>query len=77
MGSFTVGVEPDRIRSGETIHIGWSLGPTQDGAQPWPRAEVAYAHLDRFVLLGHVACGQQTTGSAGRQPVPAQKPFMP
>jgi hypothetical protein len=77
MGSFTVGVEPDRIRSGQTIHIGWSLGPTQDGGQPWPSAEVAYAHLDRFVLLGQVGCGQQTTGSAGRQPAPAQKPFMP
>jgi hypothetical protein len=77
MGSFTVGVEPDRIRSGQTIHIGWSLGPAQGGAQPWPRAEVAYAHLDRFVLLAEVGCGQQTTGSAGRQPAPAQKQFMP
>jgi hypothetical protein len=77
MGSFTVGIELDRIQSGRTIHIGWSLGPSQDGGQPWPRAEVAYAHLDRFVLLGQVGCGEHATGGAGRRPAPAQKQFLP
>ena len=77
MGSFTVGVETDRIRANQTIHIGWSLGPTQDGTQPWPRAEVAYAHLDRFVLIGDVTCGGRTKATANRQPAPQQPRFMP
>jgi hypothetical protein len=77
MGSFTVGVETDRIRTNRTIHIGWSLGPTQDATQLWPRAEVAYAHLDRFVLIGDVTCGERTKGTADRQPGPPQPRFLP
>jgi hypothetical protein len=76
MGSFTVGIENDRIAARRTIRIRWSIGP-QEGDQPWPLAEVAYAHLDRFLLIGQVACGQRTTGSAGRAPAPDQPRFMP
>jgi DNA-binding transcriptional regulator of glucitol operon len=77
MGSFTVGIEPDRIQSHRTIRIGWSLAPTEDGLQPWPRAEIAYAHLDRFVLIGSVGCGEKSSGSAKATPAPAQERFLP
>jgi hypothetical protein len=77
MGSFTVFVDEAPIQSGRTIRITWSIRPDQDGAQPWPRIEVAYAHLDRFLLLGQVACGEHTTGSADATPAPEQDPFLP
>ena len=77
LGSFTVGIQLEQIRSNHTIRIVWPLGPMQDGTQPWPRAEVAYAHLDRFVLIGDVTCGERARGTADRQPAPQQPGFMP
>ena len=58
IGSFTVGIDNGRIRAGHPIRIVWALTPSLDGPQTWPRAEVAYAHLDRFVMIGTVGCGE-------------------
>ena len=69
IGSFTVGIEPSALAPGRTIRIAWVVAPSQDGTQPPPRAEVAYAHLDRFLLLGTVGCGERRNGIP--QPLPA------
>ena len=61
IGSFTIGVEQSAIRAGHTIRATWLLTPTSDSAA-WPRIEVAYAHLDRFLLIGTVGCGETTIG---------------
>ena len=72
IGSFTIGIDNGRIRAGRTIRIVWSLAPTQDGPPAWPRAEVAYAHLDRFVLIGTVGCGEHAPATADTRPAPNQ-----
>ncbi|MEA2549643.1 MAG: hypothetical protein QOE42_2241 [Chloroflexota bacterium] len=77
IGSFTVGIDNNRIRAGRTIRIVWALVPTQDGPTAWPRAEVAYAHLDRFVLIGRVGCGEHAVATAGTVPASAQPRFLP
>jgi hypothetical protein len=70
IGSFTAGVDADRIAANRTIRITWTIVPMQDGEQPWPRAEVAYAHLDRFLIQGTIGCGERSTGA----PVPGATP---
>jgi hypothetical protein len=77
IGSFTVGIDNNRIRGGRTIRIVWALVPMQDGPTAWPRAEVAYAHLDRFVLIGKVGCGEHAVATAGTVAVSAQRRFLP
>jgi hypothetical protein len=36
----------------------------------WPLFEVAYAHLDRFLGIGTVGCGQTTLGHQAPVPLP-------
>jgi hypothetical protein len=63
IGSFTVGVDPDAIRSGRTLRSTWLLVPSADGDAAWPRVEVAYAHLDRFLLLATAGCGESAVAT--------------
>jgi len=72
IGSFTVGIDNQRIRGGHTTRIEWSLIPTRDGPPAWPRVEVGYAHLDRFVLIGQVSCGERASATANTHPAPPQ-----
>lgn len=46
----------------------WNVTPAS-GAASWPRAEVSYAHLDRFLLQATVGCGEHR--AAASVPVPA------
>ena len=60
IGSFTVGIDQDAIQRGRTLRSTWLLVPSADGDQPWPIIEVAYAHLDRFLLVATAGCGEST-----------------
>lgn len=79
IGSFTIGIEQSAIRAGHTIRATWLLTPTSDAPAVWPRIEVAYVHLDRFLLLGTISCGQTVIGREAPLPTPADPltPFMP
>lgn len=79
IGSFTVGIDPDRIAPNHTIRISWTIIPTRDGEQPWPRADVAYAHLKRFLIEGTIGCGEHASGAPvpGATPHPEGDGFLP
>jgi len=72
IGSFTIGIAPEAIRAGHAIRATWLLTPVSDAGAAWPRIEVAYAHLDRFLLEGTVSCGETTT--AHQVPLPHPQP---
>ena len=61
IGSFTIGIDSSAIRAGHTLRATWVLSPTSDGDAVWPRVEVAYAHLDRFLVAGTLSCGETVT----------------
>jgi len=61
-GSFTVAIDTEAIRPGQTIRTTWHLYQASDEAPLWPRVEVAYAHLDRFLLMGTVGCQETVRG---------------
>jgi len=63
IGSFTVGIDPAAIQGGRTLRSTWLLVPSADGDAAWPVVEVAYAHLDRFLLLATAGCGESTVGT--------------
>ncbi len=69
IGSFTIGIGLSAIRGGHTLRATWVLTPVADAGAPWPRIQVAYAHLDHFLLEGTLGCGQTVT--AHEVPVPA------
>ena len=73
IGSFTIGIAPEAIRSGHTIRATWLLTPVSDAGAAWPRIEVAYAHLDRFLLEGTVSCGETTTAHQVPLPTPQSR----
>jgi hypothetical protein len=66
IGSLTVGVDPRLFGASRTVRFSWTLSPAQDGEIAWPRIEVSYAHLDRFLLQTTVGCGD----TADARPVP-------
>jgi hypothetical protein len=70
IGSFTIGIAAEAIRAGHTIRAIWLLTPVSDAGAAWPRIEVAYAHLDRFLLEGTVSCGETTTAHQVSLPHP-------
>ena len=62
-GSLTIAIDRGAIHPGRIIRTTWLLsnaGADQEGE--WPRIEVFYAHLDRFVLAGTVGCGESVRG---------------
>ncbi len=62
-GSLTFAIDPGAVRPSRTIRATWLLNNA--GADPpsaWPRVEVFYAHLDRFLIAGTVACGERVLG---------------
>jgi hypothetical protein len=63
IGSFTIGIEPSAIHAGHTIRASWLLTASSDSGATWPRIEVAYVHLDRFMLRGTVSCGETVLGT--------------
>jgi hypothetical protein len=63
IGSFTVGLDPAAIQAGRTLRSTWLVVPSADGDAAWPVVEVAYAHLDRFLLLATAGCGESTVGT--------------
>ena len=71
IGSFTVGIDLSAIRAGHTLRATWVLTPVADAGAPWPMIEVAYAHLDHFLLEGTVSCGQTVTAHEVPIPPPA------
>ena len=71
-GSFTVAIDPQAIRPGHTIRTTWHLYQSSDEAPGWPRVEVAYAHLDRFLLMGTVGCRE----SVRAREVPPHPPAL-
>lgn len=73
IGSFTIGIAPEAIRAGHTIRATWLLTPVSDAGAAWPRIEVAYAHIDRFLLEGTVSCGETATA----HDVPLHSPQLP
>jgi hypothetical protein len=69
IGSFTVGIDPAFIRGGHTIRTTWLVVPTADAGAPWPTVQVAYAHLDRFLIIARDAgCGDTVVGR--QEPLP-------
>lgn len=62
IGSFTVGVDLDAIRGRRTLRATWLLAPSADAGAAWPTVEVAYAHLDRFLLVAAAGCGEIAEG---------------
>lgn len=77
IGSFTIAIDPSAIRAGHTIRASWLLTPTSDSGAAWPRIEVAYVHLDRFMLRGTVGCGQTTLGTEAPLAAPADQVQLP
>lgn len=67
-GSDTVAIDPQAIRPNHTIRTTWVLV----GETHWPRIEVMYAHLDRFVVAGTVGCGETVQGRP--IPLPVEEP---
>lgn len=79
-GSLTFAIDPGAIRPNRTIRATWFLSNAGDDQQAqWPRMEVFYAHLDRFLLAGTVACGETVLGRqvppSGGAPAPVLNPF--
>jgi hypothetical protein len=62
IGSFTVGIDLDAIRAERTLRAEWLLAPSADGETPRPSVQVAYAHLDRFLVTADADCGETVTG---------------
>jgi len=62
IGTFTVGIDSDAIRGGRTLRAEWLLAPVSDDETPWPTVEVAYAHLDRFLLIASAGCDETAVG---------------
>lgn len=73
-GGFTIAIEQSAIRAGHTIRASWLLTPSNPSAVAWPRIRGAYAHLDRFLLLATVACGESVR--AAEAPIEASS-FSP
>jgi hypothetical protein len=68
----TIGIDQSAIQPGQTIRATWHLFPSIDAgtSAAWPLFEVAYAHLDRFLVIGMVGCGQTTRGHQAPVPLP-------
>jgi hypothetical protein len=60
--TYTAVIDPDAIRAGRTLRATWPLAPSREGEVSWPTVEVAYAHLDRFLLLATAGCGERSVG---------------
>ncbi|WP_290646676.1 hypothetical protein, partial [Aquabacterium sp.] len=58
IGGYTVAIEPSAIRDGHTIRASWLMAPSDPQDAEWPRIRGAYAHLDRFLLVATVGCGE-------------------
>jgi hypothetical protein len=56
MGSLTVAYERDAPQPGHTLRTTWRLYWADSRQTRWPRVEVFYAHLDRFLLYAQVEC---------------------
>jgi hypothetical protein len=76
IGSFTVGIDLDAIRAGRTLRTTW-LVIHGTGERPWPRIEVSYAHLDRFVLTATAGCGESVVGESVPVPVAPTPQMVP
>ena len=76
IGSFTIGIDLSAIRAGHTLRATWVLTPVADAGAPWPMIEVAYAHLDHFLLEGTVSCGQTVTAHEVPVPAPASQQMV-
>jgi len=70
IGSFTVGIDRAAIHAGRTLRAEWLLAPSADVGAPWPTVEVAYAHLDRFLLVATARCGETAEGVQVPLPAP-------
>jgi hypothetical protein len=62
IGSFTVGIDLGAIGGGRTLRAEWLVAPSSDDETPWPTVEVAYAHLDRFLITASAGCGETAVG---------------
>ena len=51
------GFDISPLRAGRTVRASWTFIPSI-GTREGPSADVVYVHLDRFMLAGHVACGE-------------------
>jgi hypothetical protein len=71
-GGMTIGIDQSAIQPGQSIRATWHLFPSIDAGTTaaWPLFEVAYAHLDRFLVIGTVGCGQTTLGHQAPLPLP-------
>ncbi len=69
-GSLTIGIDQAAIQPGHTIRATWLVVPPTGMEAPWPRFEVVYAHLDRFLVEGTVGCGQTTFGREASRGAP-------
>lgn len=57
-GGFTIAIDQSAIRPGHPIRASWLLTPSDPYEIAWPRVRGAYAHLDRFLLLATLGCGE-------------------
>jgi hypothetical protein len=75
--SFTIGLESSAIQAGHTIRASWLLAPLSPSGAAWPRIEAAYVHLDRFMLVGMIGCGQTVLGHEAplSGPIPQAQPL--
>jgi hypothetical protein len=63
MRQWQLGLEASTLRAGMTVRASWTLVPSF-GTLEWPSADLAYVHLDRFMLAGRVGCGGTAIGQA-------------
>jgi hypothetical protein len=81
MGSLTVAYERDAPQPGHTLRTTWRLYWADSRQTRWPRIEVFYAHLDRFLLYAQVECNGISHGvqvdSATVQPAEVGLPPVP
>lgn len=71
-GSDTVAIDPQSVSPNQTIRTTWLLIAVSGRWTAWPRVEVLYAHLDRFVVAGTVGCGEAVLGRP--IPIPVEAP---
>jgi len=67
-------IDNARVRSADTVRWSWTMSPSADETRAWPDAEVAYAHLDRFVLFARARCGEHVLGTERGVPLPPGSP---
>jgi hypothetical protein len=81
LGTMTIALERHQVHADQTIRMTWELYYGGDGRAAWPRIDVYYAHLERFLVAGDVTCNGISHGAvvdpASVQPADGAFPELP